>query len=191
MDEPGSARRRRIARKSGALREALPRLTLAARPRPEGLLSAPGHRLVAPSISVFAHVVQVRSVYCAVSGAGPGRTPLVPAEWLGLPDSSGKAGRTGRENEGQQEGLGRSEVTPGVRGRRRLAAGGAGAPSPGGLGTERGVPCKSRICREGRGFQGPSRPGRCMGLPSLRAAAGALRKACGAWIPRPGPYRFW
>ncbi|KAK2491002.1 hypothetical protein MC885_012810 [Smutsia gigantea] len=29
-----------------------------------------------------------------------------------------------------------------------------------------------------------------MGLPGLRAAAGALRRACGAWIPRPGPYRF-
>lgn len=62
-------------------------------------------------------------------------------------------------------GAGRSEVSLGSG-----DAGGSPRAGPrGGL--------ESRACTP---------PGLCMGLASLRAAAEALRRACGAWTPRLG-----
>lgn len=153
-------------------------------------LQAPPHPDVCPrpaavrrwsSASVFAHVVRLG--FCPLRREwGPvGTCPSGPrVGGRGLPDSRGEAGRARREEEG---GLGKSEVSLGVRTRQRLAAGGPGTwrvqggQGSGGLGPGRPGEVRGRA----RAPPPPFPP--CMGVPRLLAAAGALWRACRPWTP--------
>lgn len=143
-------------------------------PRP-GRLSAPGHRPAPRSTSAFAHVVWWGFSPPCREWGWLGTCPSGPDRGgRGLPDFLGETGREGREDEGE---LRWSEVSLGVGcGRGWSAVGPRESQGSGGAGL--GVRGPGEVRGQARA---PPLLRRRMGVPSLRAAAGVLRRACGPW----------